>query len=199
MVIVYLMMQYPFGSTHAFDGKREGIFFGLGVEPGTAIWQITDDYGTSSFAAPSITVPTFKFGFGLSEQFLFYFTNRTSLNGGQVYNYDTGDTETSDIFSDGTSGLGFTYFLNRGRSLYFSGCLGLATSVNLNEPDAEDISVGVGIAGGIGFEVSRNIAVDVMLDYRTYTDTYWDSYYYADIDETVNVITFSLALNVVIY
>ena len=200
VIIVCFLMLYPFGNIQAFDGKREGFFFGIGVEPGMSIDRTAYSDGSSYFyGRPSFTL-NYRIGYAPSEQFLIYFTGRSTLNGLYNYSFDEGDFDnSSDIFSDGTSGLGFMFFPNRSSDFYLTGCLGLSTSIYLNEPDIENVLIGIGMSGGIGYEISPNLTVDVMLDYRRFSDTYEDSYFREVIDYTVDIVTFSLAFNFLLY
>ena len=133
------------------------------------------------------------------KQLLIYLTGRSTFNG--LYNFSFHEVDfddSSNIFSDGTFGLGLMLFPNRNSNFYLSGCLGLSTSIYLNEPDVEDIPIGIGMSGGIGYEISPSLAVGVMLDYRRFNDTYMDSYFYFA-DYTVDIVALSLAFNFLLY
>ena len=191
-MFVCCLILYPSGNVDAFDGKREGLFLGVGIEPGITIDRTTYDFWEDSYlyGSPSLTT-NFKIGYGLSEELLIYLISRPSLNGFYRYSFDDGNfNEGSDIYNDGTYGFGFMFFPNRSKNLYLSGCFGLATSLYLNEPDIEDLLIGLGVSGGIGLEISSNFAIEITLDYRRLTGQY---------DNTLDVVNFSFAFNMFLY
>ena len=199
IIIICLLVLYPFANTQAFDGKREGFFFGIGLEPGISVDRtVYSDGYLDLYGRPSFTLNC-KIGYALSEQLLIYLTGRSTFNGLYNFSFNVGYfDDSSSIFGDGTFGLGLMLFPSRNSNFYLSGCLGLATSIYLNEPDAEDIPIGIGISGGIGYEISPSLAVGVMLDYRRFNDTYVDSYFSFP-DYTVDIVALSLAFNFLLY
>ena len=183
------MIIYPFETTNGFDGKREGIFIGLGIEPGVTISPWTFDTDSYYTVYPSFNVPNFRIGYGLSEQFTLFLTHRASLQGIYFYYSYGEDFDTTDYFYiDGTSGLGFDYFPSR-QNFLLTGCFGLATSIAFYQADIEHTLFGLGLSGGFGYEFSRYLALNFMLDYRRFPGTY----------DTINTITLSLAFNLIIY
>ncbi len=188
-IIIYFFIIYPFETTNGFDGKREGIFIGLGIEPGVTIWSWTYDTNSYYSVTPSLNVPNFRIGYGLSEQFTLFLTHRMSFNGKYIYSsYGNNFEATDNFYIDGTSGLGFDYFPSRLSKFLLTGCLGLATSVNSYQESVEDILFGFGLSSGFGYELSRYLTLNFMLDYRRFIGT-----------DVINIITLSLAFNLILY
>lgn len=194
-VIACFLVLSPFGDIHAFDGKHKGFFFGIGLEPGISVVRtIYDGEDSYLYGSPSLTT-NFKIGYGFSEQLLIYLISRSSLNGFyRYYDFQDGYFYESDIFFiDGTYGLGLTFFPNRNGNFYFSGCFGFATGMDIDDFPVknllENMVTGLGVSGGIGYEIFPNLAVSITLDYRRFADTYY----------TTDVITLSLGVNVFLY
>ena len=200
VIIFCFLVLYPLGSIHAFDGRHEGFFFGIGVEPGILFDRTVYSDGDSYlYGNPAFTL-NYKIGYGPSEQLLIYFTGRSALNGLLHYDFDESSFyNTSDIFSDGTIGIGFMLFPEPSGKFYLSGNFGVATSLYLNEPDIEDLLIGAGMSGGIGYKISRNWAINVMLDYRKFSEEsqgdFWDYIPASQLDIT----TFSFAVDFLFY
>lgn len=194
VIFVCFLLLFPFGNVEAFDGKRKGFFIGVGLEPGASVDRtVYGDEDSYLYGGPSITLNC-KIGYAPSEELLIYFTTRSSFYGLYAYGFNESDSDnSSNIYNDGTFGLGFTLFPNPDNNFYLSGCFGLATDIYLNEPDIEDLTTGVGISGGIGYMISSNVAVDIMLDYRKFSSN--DEF----IDWTVDIVTLSLAFNYLFY
>ena len=203
VIITCFLMLCTFGNVQAFDGKHEGFFFGIGIEPGTSFDRIVYGDGDSYlYGRPAFTL-NYKIGYGPSEQLLIYFTGRFSLNG--LFNYDfdeEGFHSNSDIFNEATTGIGFMVFPDPGNKFYLSGCLGLATSLYLNEPDIENLLIGIGLSGGIGYKISRNWAINAMLDYRKFNEgsqgEFWNYEDYVS-SFTLDVVTLSFAFDYLFY
>ncbi len=191
VIVICFLIIFPFEIANGFDGKREGVFIGLGIEPGVAMlpWIDADDGNFYYSVVPSFNVPNFRLGYGLSEQFTIFLTHRASLNGGYFYSSYYEDFETTDLYLDGTSGIGFDYFPSQLQSFLITGCLGFATTVGPYLDDVEDILIGLGFSGGLGYEFSRYLAINFMLDYRRFPATY----------DTIHTITLSLAFNFTLY
>ena len=67
IIITCLLGLYPFANTQAFDGKREGFFFGIGLEPGISVDRTAYSDGDSYlYGRPSFTLNC-KIGYALSE------------------------------------------------------------------------------------------------------------------------------------
>ena len=212
VIIVCFLLLYPFGKIQAYDGKRAGFFFGIGIEPGISAYRPAYYNGDSYFyGKPSFTL-NYKVGYAPSETLLIYFTTRPSIDGGYTYNYfqeGNFNRKSGDTF-DGTSGLGFMLFPNRDSDFYISGCFGLGTRIDFSFLSLD--STGFGISGGIGREIFPNLTVDLTLDYRRLK--YIGGYHYEDdheldfsgfspIDEFEeppdNLVTLSLAFNFLLY
>ena len=192
-----------------FDGKRDGFFLGIGVEPGITAWRFVSIYeeidGTSESyssdsGAPSFTT-NFKIGYGFSEQVLLYFTHRASLLGFYAYDLDEGTPYESDLFFDLISGLGGMYFPKRNVRFYLHGYLGLATVINLEDQNWDGLGIGPAVLGGMGYALSSNLTLDITLDYRWFTeqdefDTSGGKSYESFTEDIVN---FSIALNLLFF
>ena len=207
VVIVCFFVLFPFGNIQAFDGKREGFFFGVGIGPGLSAYRPPSyDRDAYLYGKPAFTL-NYTIGYAPSETLLIYFTLRPSIDGGYTYNFEEGGFHhrTVDSF-DGTSGLGFMLFPNRDSNFYLSGCLGLGTRIDLTYFFFG--STGFGISGGIGREIFPNLAVDLTLDYRRLR--YISGFYYEDLDSYYSpvyeseepldsLVTLSLAFNFLFY
>ena len=188
-----------------FDEKRDGFFFGFGVESGITAWRFVSIYeeahgisesDVSDSSGPSFTT-NFKIGYGFSEQMLFYYTNRASLLGFYAYDLDEGTRYESDLYVDIISGLGGIYFPRRNSRFYLHGYLGLTTVKNLEDPNWEGLGIGPTVSGGMGYVLSSNLTFDITVDYRWFSDqedfdTRWGKSYESFTEDVVN---FSIALN----
>ena len=204
MITAFFLVLYPFANSQAFDGKRKGLFFGVGTGPGISV---EPDRGSYPYGITGFTLD-YKIGYAPSERFLIYLTLRPSFGGGYTYNYDNqGNFHHADLFaySDVTCGLGFMLFPSQSNNFYFSGCFGLGTTIDYNYLTTD--SIGFGVSGGIGYEIVPNLAVDLTLDYRrlTYVGGYEDfdvvSTFSSEVFEYPpdNIVTLSLAFNFLFY
>ena len=211
VIIVCFLGLYPFGNIQAYDGKREGFFFGVGIEPGISAYRPAYYNGDSYlYGKPSFTL-NYKVGYAFSETLLIYFTTRPSIDGGYAYNFEEGNFRYKSVDTfDGTSGLGFMLFPNPNSDFYISGCFGLGTRIDLSFLLLD--SRGFGISGGIGREIFPNLGVDLTLDYRRLK--YVGGYDYEDNHELDfsgfspiyefeeppdHLVTLSLAFNFLLY
>jgi len=153
-------MLCSFGNAHAFDGERKGFILGGGIGLGmTSFTQSVAGFGERVSAdretKPSF-VTDFKIGGGFSEQVLLYWTSRVSwFSLENIF----GDTVT---IASGTAGVGITYFPNPDSNFYLLGGLGLATWGSPFESDTST-ATGLGLLGGIGFELSPHWTLDITL------------------------------------
>ena len=203
VIITCFLALYPFANIQAFDGKRKGFFLGVGTGAGVSVGSVGGSY---LYGKPAFTLD-YKIGYATSEQLLIYLTLRSALDGGYSYNYfNEGQFRHNnlDFYTDGTYGLGFMLFPSRDNNLYFSGCFGLAATVDLGYFLTD--AIGFGISGGVGYEIFPNLAADLTLDYRrlTYIGGYetFDaifSYYEVFEDPPDHLVTLSLAFNFLFY
>ena len=215
VIIVYFLVVYPFGNVEAFDGKRKGFCFGMGIGPGMSVYN-TAYYTTDSYlySKPVFSL-NYKIGYAPSEEILIYFGTCTSLYFplDRHYNFSK-----YDLYTYGTSGLGFMLFPSQDSNFYLSGYFGLTAANDVKVGQYDNIvgilsAFGVGVlysdlvahigthrSVGIGYEISPNLVVDFTFNFTSYTD--YNSYYYDSIYDDYYIgdtVTFSVAFYVFFY
>ena len=218
MVIACFLALYPLANVQAFDGKREGFFFGAGIGFGGSVYNTVHyshyyDPDSHLYNNPFPAI-NYKIGYAPSERVLVYLTIRSSLN--RCYGYYC----TRDFYTSGIAGLGFMAFLERHDNFYLFWEAGLAARNVLHPNDyyIGDMLINIGIggmfdsesyfgpcmSGGIGYEISPNLVFDFTLtlggfnDYHSYVGAWGyltgDGGNYAG-----DLVNFSLAFNVLFY
>lgn len=208
MVIASFLGLYPLANMRAFDGEREGFFFGTGIGFGVPVYNaVYYDY------SPFLSI-NYKIGYAPSEQTLIYWTTRSSLNRLHSPAY------SRDFYTTAMAALGFIVLGERHNNFYLFWELGLATTSVLRPEDyyIGDMLIAIGIgamfdsdsyyglcmSGGIGYEISPNLVLDFTLtrsgfnDYGIYEvpSAYLTG---AASDYVGDIVTFSLAFNVLFY
>lgn len=144
LFLAFLMLAAPLTSS-AFDGDRKGFMLNLGAGfgQGKLSWNGMSVDGTG-FATD------FKIGGGPSSQILLYYTNRVLW-----YSPDG----ASNTWTNGMSAAGMSYFLKpQAPSFFFSGALGIGA---IGDTDGSDGESGFGFTIGAGFEIVRNLTVEL--------------------------------------
>lgn len=219
LIIVCFLLLYPFENIDAFDGKREGFFMGFGIGPGITSGNASSRY--SYFKDAFSLTWNYKIGYATSEKAHIYFMTRSSPNFPMDRAYSS-HFPSIELYTDAVSGLGLMVFPSRDNNFYVSVYFGVAvvTHISLNLYDISDLLplvlgveyieglyTGPSMSCGIGYEISPNLTVDFTAEVSGFYD--YSDYFYADEyipgetwdDSTYrgNIVTFSLALNVIFY
>lgn len=155
-------------TAHAFDGKRKGFIFQLGI--GSGFQRSTQEFSgfgdrrkidsdSGAFASD------FKIGYGLSDQLLLTYTaNASWANGRSVL------SGRDVALAHSTGGMGLTYFLTAETpALFVDFTVGRALWAWLDDPDHDAIA-GFGLAAGVGYEFRKNWAVALDLSWGNPSD-----------------------------
>ena len=163
MVIFILGLATP---GFAFDKSRKGFILGFGLGPGYAKYTETkDSSGTEvrSFDEGKISLfSDFKIGYAPSEKLMVYWMSKGAWFGVDSTVIDE-DKETVSILG-GMGGLGVTYFFSQEvPSFYVSAGVGFSSwSLPF---EGTDPWTGIGAAGSIGYEFSRNWMLEASVLY----------------------------------
>ena len=217
--MVCLSVLFYSGTSHAFETKRQGLFLGLGIEPGILNTQYLinefDDERNYDVYALACNF-NLRVGYGLSDKSLIYLSSHLSLSGLYGIDISSRDLDSVDgIGIDSTIGVGTAYYMTR--RFYIEGNLGLAGLTVLYDDyrDFDDFLVGIGVSGGIGYHIHPNVSIEVTLDYSRFPDTFqgcgysqpfsydydYFSYGYVckDYEAIFEIINLSLSFNLLIW
>jgi opacity protein-like surface antigen len=150
----------------AFNGLRKGFILGGGGGPGYLTYEGVDKFSLAT---------NFKIGYAPSNSFEIYYLNTVSWFG--VY---------SETFLNGLTGLGLTKYIKpEGRGFFVFGGVGLAVLQVLTQYGDSD--TGLGLIGGVGYDISKHWSVQGDILYTTFDSGAWHS---LGVRVTINFLAF---------
>ena len=181
--------------------KREGFIWGIGVGTGMANYsQSLVEYWGDAYEGPQLEtrgtesafITNFRFGHGLTEQFLFYYTSRIAWLPLRNLYRDT-------VIANGTAGLGVTIYPDAKSDIYLESSIGLATLATWFPPFELERAraTGIAVSAGIGYEFLQHCSVDLTVSFGNASRTKIGEN--NQIELTNEVVTVLLMLNALAY
>ena len=140
----------------------------------------------------SAFITNFRFGHGLTEQFLFYYTSRIAWLPLRNLYRDT-------VIANGTAGLGVTIYPYAKSDIYLEGSIGLTALATWFPPfELENARpTGIAVSAGIGYEFLEHYSIDLTVSFGNASRTKIDQRNYIEL--TNEVVTVLLKLNALAY
>lgn len=168
------MVAFP---CHAF--QRDGFHLKLGAGAGLGSWDISEG-GLSESSGSASFATGFQIGLNASEQVAVYYVQRTAWFNSNVtilpgpFGGPLTPQEASRVLTQGTSGLGLTYFLRpQAPSFFLTAGIGLAWWSQVFEESTSCIKLpiavpcssvtGIGVTASGGYELTRLLSAEAFV------------------------------------
>lgn len=217
-VSVTCIMLLMAASASAFDGQRKGFILGFGLGPGVDMHKqnasvsimgmnlLDQDFvDESKFAF----MTDFKLGYAPSNQLIIYYDNKVSW-----FKADWGEDMQIDIVSGGVNVLGYSdvmilsgltgfgasYFLApQAPSPFFTGGVGLASSMAFESGASARIGFGFFVGGGYEFSPHWSVEGDICYGSAGKSESPSEYAGLVDYDITSTDFAFKVSINVMAY